>query len=106
MLFDCIYELTMWNKRTVLIDLDEETLNKGEGDGPHAQSDYVEKAEQDPEKSKRTAFVSNLDYSIDEDGIGQIFAKVSSQVIVYNKLNILFVLFLMFFLSVWFASLQ
>ncbi|XP_022340245.2 spliceosome associated factor 3, U4/U6 recycling protein-like isoform X1 [Crassostrea virginica] len=55
--------------------MDEETLNKGEGDGPHAQSDFVEKAEQDPEKSKRTAFVSNLDYSIDEDGIGQIFAK-------------------------------
>lgn len=70
----------------MLIDLDEETLNKGEGDGPHVQSDFVEKAEQDPEKSKRTAFVSNLDYSIDEDGIGQIFAKVSSQVIVYNKL--------------------
>ena len=90
----------------MLIDLDEETLNKGEGDGPHAQSDFVEKAEQDPDKSKRTAFVSNLDYSIDEDGIGQIFAKVSSQVIVYNKLNILFVFFLMFFLSVWFASLQ
>ena len=70
----------------MLIDLDEETLNKGEGDGPHAQSDFVEKAEQDPDKSKRTAFVSNLDYSIDEDGIGQIFAKVSSQVIDYNKL--------------------
>lgn len=91
----------------MLIDLDEEILNKGEGDGPHAQSDFVEKAEQDPEKSKRTAFVSNLDYSIDEDGIGQIFAKVSSQVIDYNKLPKHCICFLLnVFLSICFSSLQ
>lgn len=55
----------------------DETPNNGAGgDGPTTHSDFVEKAEQDPDKSRRTAFVSNLDYSIDEDRIGQIFAKV------------------------------
>lgn len=39
----------------------------------------MEKAEQDPDKSRRTSFVSNLDYSIDEDRIGQIFAKVENR---------------------------
>ncbi|XP_061162766.1 squamous cell carcinoma antigen recognized by T-cells 3-like [Saccostrea echinata] len=56
--------------------IEEETSNSGgQGDGSNTQVDFVEKAEQDPNKSKRTAFVSNLDYSIDEDRIGQLFAK-------------------------------
>ncbi|XP_048775052.2 squamous cell carcinoma antigen recognized by T-cells 3-like [Ostrea edulis] len=56
--------------------IDEENPNTGgKGDGPNSHSEFVEKAEQDPDKSKRTAFVSNLDYSIDEDRIGQLFAK-------------------------------
>lgn len=58
----------------------DETPNNGAGgDGPTTHSDFVEKAEQDPDKSRRTSFVSNLDYSIDEDRIGQIFAKVENR---------------------------
>ncbi|XP_034337393.2 squamous cell carcinoma antigen recognized by T-cells 3 isoform X2 [Magallana gigas] len=55
--------------------IDETPNNGAGGDSPTTHSDFVEKAEQDPDKSRRTSFVSNLDYSIDEDRIGQIFAK-------------------------------
>lgn len=65
----------------------------------------MEKAEQDPDKSRRTAFVSNLDYSIDEDRIGQIFAKVEisdkeQHISVYKNTFLGVFLFYVFFLCV------
>ena len=47
-----------------------------QGQGDRLEQGQGERAEQNPEKAARTAFVSNLSYSIEEDGIGKIFREV------------------------------
>lgn len=75
----------------------DEIFNNGVGgDGLITYLDFVEKVEQDLDKFRRTFFVSNLDYFIDEDRIGQIFVKVENRI--NNKIKNSLFLFIIIYM--------